>query len=474
MVSLLSIFCKDADGKPSADNPWYNQESNIKNTSLSWGYDFNHESEYTRALVDSVAGFWMSEYKIDGFRYDFTKGFSNTPYGENDWANGPDNARIANLKRMSAAVQKRQPGAYVIFEHLAATSEERQLGDAGILLWCNKNEAYCETAMGWSGSKTDFSGLYAGTSMPAGSLVGYMESHDEERTGFKAWKWGNTGVIASTTSTNTGMSPATGSNINLSTRTKRLATNAAFFLTVPGPKMIWQFGELGYDFSINNNSDGSGYDDQGGFRTDPKPIRWDYFEDADRKKLYETYAALLDLRHSYPELFASNTTFSWKVGTANWDNGRTLSATSIDGKSLVVVGNFTLADKNFSVTFQETGTWYELLKDNEPLNVSSTTQTIAVPAHEFRLFTNFKPTLTGIETTAPDAEKPLIYYNRGMDTLVLPAGEAKRVEVYSVNGMLVMTQEKCTSVGLSALPVGYYMARAYMEDGRVQVCKIMK
>lgn len=73
--------------------------------------------------------------------------------------------------------------------------------------------------------------------------------------------------------------------------------------------------------------------------------------------------------------------------------------------------------------------------------MSSTTQTIAVPAHEFRLFTNFKPTLTGIETTAPDAEKPLIYYNRGMDTLVLPAGEAKRVEVYSVNGMLVMTQE---------------------------------
>lgn len=112
--SPFYLLYKDADGKPSADNPWYNQESNIKNTSLSWGYDFNHESEYTRALVDSVAGFWMSEYKIDGFRYDFTKGFSNTPYGENDWANGPDNARIANLKRMSAAVQKRQPGAYVI------------------------------------------------------------------------------------------------------------------------------------------------------------------------------------------------------------------------------------------------------------------------------------------------------------------------------------------------------------------------
>lgn len=82
--------------------------------------------------------------------------------------------------------------------------------------------------------------------------------------------------------------------------------------------------------------------------------------------------------------------------------------------------------------------------------------------------------MTGIETTTPDAEVPLIYYNKAIDTLVLPVGEAKRVEVYSVNGMLVMTQEKCTSVGLSALPVGYYMARVYMEDGRVQVCKIMK
>ena len=87
--------------------------------------------------------------------------------------------------------------------------------------------------------------------------------------------------------------------------------------------MIWQFGELGYDFSINNNSDGSGYDDQGGFVPTPSRYVGTTFEDADRKKLYETYAALLDLRHSYPELFASNTTFSWKVGTANWDNGRT-------------------------------------------------------------------------------------------------------------------------------------------------------
>lgn len=472
--SPFYLLYRDADGKPSADNPWYNQESNIKNPGLSWGYDFNHESEYTRALVDSVAGFWTSEYKIDGFRYDFTKGFSNTHYGKDDWANGPDKARIANLKRMADEVQKRQPGAYVIFEHLAADAEEKQLAEDGILLWRNVNNAYCQSAMGYS-SDSDFGRLYTGTSMPAGSLVGYMESHDEERAGFKAWKWGQTGVKA-TTGENTATSPITGSNANLSARMKRLATNAAFFFTVPGPKMIWQFGELGYDFSINNNSTGSAYDGDGAYRTDPKPLRWDYFEIAERKQLYETYATLLEFRYTYPELFASDATFSWKVGNSNWDTGRILSATSADGtKSIVVVGNFTLADKNLSVDFANTGEWYELFRGNEPLTVSSTKQTIAVPAHEFRLFTNFKPTVTDIEITTPDAEKPLMYYNKAMDALVLPEGEAaKRVEVYSVNGMLVMSQENCTSVGLSALPVGYYMARAYMEDGKVQVCKIIK
>lgn len=54
--SPFYLLYRDADGTPSADNPWYNKESNIPNKDLQWGYDFNHQSTYTRALVDSVAG----------------------------------------------------------------------------------------------------------------------------------------------------------------------------------------------------------------------------------------------------------------------------------------------------------------------------------------------------------------------------------------------------------------------------------
>lgn len=466
--SPFYLLYRDADGTPSADNPWYNKESNIPNKDLQWGYDFNHQSTYTRALVDSVAGFWMKEYKVDGFRYDFTKGFSNTP--QDTWANKYDTERIANLKRISSEIWKRNSDAYVIIEHLTdGTTEEKELGEAGIMLWRNMNYAYCESAMGWP-DKSNFSGLYGGTSnMPVNSLMGYMESHDEERTSFKAWKWGTESIKGGGTSAN----PV--NDNNLENRVKQLATNAAFFFTVPGPKMIWQFGELGYDYSINSNSDGTVVDDGGAYRTDPKPLRWDYFENTTRKGLYDTYSKLMDLRTSYPELFTPDVTFSWKVsGNTNWNKGRFITITTED-KAIVIAGNFTAVAGDYSVVFPKTGVWYDFMDENSTLNIASSTvaQSISVPAHEFRLYTSFKPILTGIEENVANSDQILCYYNNSLDELVIN-GEAAFVEIYSVNGMMVQRQENVTSVGLSVLPSGYYVARIQTKDGKVGSCKIMK
>ena len=466
--SPFYLLYRDADGTPSADNPWYNKESNIPNKDLQWGYDFNHQSTYTRALVDSVAGFWMKEYKVDGFRYDFTKGFSNT--SQDTWANKYDTERIANLKRISSEIWKRNSDAYVIIEHLTdGTTEEKELGEAGIMLWRNMNYAYCESAMGWP-DNSNFSGLYGGTSnMPVNSLMGYMESHDEERTSFKAWKWGTESIKGG------GISANPVNDNNLENRVKQLATNAAFFFTVPGPKMIWQFGELGYDYSINSNSDGTVVDDGGTYRTDPKPLRWGYLENTTRKGLYDTYSKLIDLRTSYPELFTPDVTFSWKVsGNTNWNKGRFITITTED-KAIVIAGNFTAVAGDYSVVFPKTGVWYDFMDENSTLNIASSTvvQSISVPAHEFRLYTSFKPILTGIEENVANSDQVLGYYNNSLDELVIN-GEAAFVEIYSVNGMMVQRQENVTSVGLSVLPSGYYVARIQTKDGKVGSCKIMK
>ena len=171
----------------------------------------------------------------------------------------------------------------------------------GVYLWRNMNNAYCQSAMGWK-EDSGFAGLYETTP----SWVGFMESHDEERMGYKQTQWGN-GVIRT----------------DLSARISQLAANAAFFFTVPGPKMIWQFGELGYDYSINSNSDGTVVDDNGAYRTDPKPLRWDYLENSARKELYNVYSKLMDLRLSYPELFSPDVIFNWKV------SGNTIGITAV-------------------------------------------------------------------------------------------------------------------------------------------------
>ncbi len=443
--SPFYLLYRDSDGRPSADNPWYNQDSNIANPSLQWGYDFNHESSYTKALVDSVAGFWINEYKMDGFRYDFTKGFSNTTYGESSWADGPDNARITILKRMAAEVKKRDANAYIIFEHLAAASEEKQLADAGIMLWKNANHAYCQSGMGFY-SESGFNHVYAGTaSMPAGSLVSYMESHDEERVTYKMQAFGN-GTIKT----------------SLATRMSQLGVNAAFFLTVPGPKMIWQFGEVGYDVSIDYNG-----------RTGEKPVRWYYADASTRKTLYDTYSNLLALRHSYPELFSSDATFSWRATESYWANGRFITC-SHGNNAFVVVGNFTNSSGNFSTTFPKTGTWYEYMNEDNTLSVNSISQaqSIDVPANSYKLYTNFKPVITGIKDNMLDDEV-VAYFNSATDELIID-GEAKMVEVYSMNGMLAKQEINCSTVNFSVLQPGIYLAKVTMTDGRVQTCKVFR
>ena len=63
----------------------------------------------------------------------------------------------------------------------------------------------------------------------------------------------------------------------LATGLKREEMAAAFFMMMPGPKMLWQFQELGYDVSIDFNG-----------RTGDKPIRWEYAQDPTRKALYDS------------------------------------------------------------------------------------------------------------------------------------------------------------------------------------------
>ena len=70
---LVRLYWDGANNRPAANSPWFNP---VPKHDYNVGYDFNHESQATKDYVDRVTKFWMTEYKVDGFRFDLSKGFT--------------------------------------------------------------------------------------------------------------------------------------------------------------------------------------------------------------------------------------------------------------------------------------------------------------------------------------------------------------------------------------------------------------
>ena len=356
---LVRLYWDDVNNRPAENNPWYNAKS--PNNVYSWGYDFNHESAYTKTFVDRVLRYWIEEYKIDGFRLDFTKGFTNTG-GD---GSGYDASRIAILERIADQIWSYDPNTYLILEHFTDNAEEKELANYGFMLWGNSNYNYSEATMGYSSnSNSDFSwGFYKKRGWTEPNLVTYMESHDEERLMYKNINFGNSSDEY---------------NIeNLATALDRQKLAAAFFLTLPGPKMIWQFGELGYDFSIDYNG-----------RVGEKPIRWNYFSDFDRKELYDMYSKLINIRNKNAVFRSPYTTVELSLNNSNGLKRIGLSAHASDSTvNAIIIGNFGVTTQSINPQFFYTATWYDDI-NGEEISIIDTNAEIELAPGEFRIFTD--------------------------------------------------------------------------------------
>lgn len=343
--------------KPTADNPWYNQT--CPHEPWCWGYDFNHQSPYTIDFVNRVNEFWLTEFKVDGFRFDFTKGLTNNQTGNQ--GSDYDTQRIGILKNYADYIWDVNPDAYVILEHFTDNTEERELSEyranesKGMLIWGNMNHAYNEASMGWL-SDSNFSGVsYKQRGYNYPHLVGYMESHDEERMMYKNLTYGNSDNQYHDVKT-----------LGVGITRQKLA--GVFFFTIPGPKMIWQFGELGYEIPIDQNG-----------RTGRKPIRWEYFDDGGRRSLYSTWAELIALRKDYPAFTTDN--FSVSLSGA----GKRITLMH-DDMNVVIVGNFDVTRKDISVSFPNTGKWFEYYTQSE-VDITNINQTFSMAPSEYRIYT---------------------------------------------------------------------------------------
>ncbi len=360
----VQLYWDTVNNRPAANSPWHNP---IPKHPVNVGYDFNHESPATQQLVNRVVEHWLTDYKIDGFRWDLSKGFTQTNSGNNYdlWANY-DAGRIATWKRIYDTMQNVVPGSYCILEHFADNTEEKELSNYGMLLWGNLNYNYNQATMGYSDGY-DFSyGIYTNRGWENPFLVTYMESHDEERLMYKNEQYGNSSGTYNIKEIPTGL--------------ERNEMATAFWAMQPAPKMLWQFGELGYDFSINRCEDGTINND---CRLSPKPIRWDYKNDSNRMALYNIYKRMFALR-TYPEYMPAfvapqdSVTYSLN-GDFKWEK---INSAPID---IAVIGNFGVTAKTGSITFSHAGTWYDYLEGSS-FTVTNTLQNYTLQPGEYHVF----------------------------------------------------------------------------------------
>ncbi|MCL2416370.1 MAG: alpha-amylase family glycosyl hydrolase [Bacteroidales bacterium] len=405
-------------GYPSPNSPYHNE---IANHPFSVGENFNHCSPFTRYMVRRAIMFWMEEFRLDGFRFDLSKGFTQRQSLGNmaEW-NRFDQERINNLCWYASQVRLINPNAFLIMEHFSDRDEEYHMSYwCDLMFWRNTGRAFSELAMGWPSDGTGQGGYNIVDAWNSGrNFISYMESHDEQRVPYRVlnnsnqWGHNNHGYP----------NPRDTTEMLL-----RMAATANIFLTTPpGPRMIWQFGEIGYHWPINfcyNRYTGEGHHGGEECRTGRMPIPWDLLEDPRRQNLFNVFSTLIHFRTTHPAMRFPQT--AW-VGTGN--QGRLRWTHSQNGEhAMIAVSNLDVVTQNILVQSVPLGRYYNAFPacDVFPPHIDITSgnwQFNNIPPGRFAMFTR------GSRFEIPDIIVPP-YFSLNVDNQIIKMGEDINVRV---------------------------------------------
>ena len=473
----------DGWGGPSSESPYFNQ---FPTHSFNVGNDFNHQQDRVQNYVKRVIKHWVEDFNIDGLRWDLTKGFTQncgdgTYDGDFGCTGTYQQDRVDVLQDYADYSWSLDATHYVIFEHLGEAFEEKQWADyrindaisKGIMTWGKMTDPYAQLSKGYGGSDANLSGVgHESRNFSKKRLVGYAESHDEERVMYLTQDEGNQAVQNATL---------------LESALIRASSVAATLITVPGPKMIWHFGPLGMNNSIFTCANGStnfpnfDIDGQGDCKLDTKPQpQWtqNWLADANRAQVYNDYARLNALK-IYEPVFEGNYSFSPITNNIVqrlyiWDDN--LSSTTL--KNVVVLANFSVADQNnINPDFPYTGIWYDLMDEtgNTTINVTSTTNPIAIPAGKFRIFGNQPPQALSLDD---ETITDFTLYPNPTKTSFSVSLAISNLEIYDITGKIVKSFNgdftKTDSFDISSLNTGMYIVKVENNNKQTMTTKLVK
>ena len=471
MAVILDVVYNHADApsplvlsyESAASNPWINSPPTHPYNVF---FDLNHEDLYIQHWLDRMNEYWLTEFNVDGFRFDLSKGFTQRLTSSFDaWANY-DPSRVRLIKRMADHIWSLNPEAIVILEHWTHDREERELAEYGIdhgfpgmLMWASGVSPYSEAVMGYhENGKSDFSWLYygeGGRNWTLPHVITYMQSHDDQWLMYNALSYG---ACANSPGGGAACDPGLASNLGtynvrqLPVALDRLKMAGAFHFLIPGPHMLFQFAELGYGYGDRGEQclEPNNCPSFAPGRIDPKPIRWDYRSHPLRKKLYDTWSALINLRRDLPVFHSTDTEVTMDVRGAV----KRVMLTHPD-MQVEIIGNFGVTP---AATTSRLSTppryWYDYFT-GETIDVTGNRPATLMPG-EFHIYSSHKLPLppeglltVGI-TDAPVADSetfgitgnfPNPFRDQTTVHFSLPGPEQVRVEVFDVLGRRIYVVE---------------------------------
>jgi hypothetical protein len=441
---LATMYWDKINNAPASNSPYLNS---IAKHPYNVGYDFNHESIYTQNYVKQVLKYWIEEFKIDGFRFDLSKGFTQKNSGSNvDLWGQYDASRINILKNYADLIWSIDNKAYVILEHFAANQEEKELADYGMMLWGNANYVFNQATMGYDQNDLN-SSLYTSRGWKNNHLISYMESHDEERLMYKNLQYGN------------GSGQYQIKELNTALKRQMLAN--AFYISIPGPKMIWQFGELGYDYSINYCTNGSVNTN---CRLDPKPIVWEYTTIENRLDIYKLIQLINQFKSK--SQIVNRAKFTAQIGEGLL---KRLQYTS-DSLNVNLIGNFDVSANTGIGMFQHTGIWYDLVT-GDSVKITDKNVQLKFEPGQFKYFIDDRNFIS-VETH-PQEEQIGIFPNPVTNYIYINTNTPiSKLFLYDLQGKMLCSKDNSEifdhRIQLNhSYPSGIYFIRILMVDHKI-------
>ncbi|MEM0541659.1 alpha-amylase family glycosyl hydrolase [Flavobacterium sp. j3] len=450
--------------RTTTENPYVNQ---VALHSYNVGSDLNHFREtgpggnLTNTYAIRTIQYWINEFKIDGYRWDLTKGFTNQCTSMDEGCtNGYRTDRVAKMKWYADNQWAADPLSLVIFEHLGTggsaqeevewASYNRVGNQGGIMQWRKMTDPYANLL---KGNATNL----AAVTDPSDRMIGYAESHDEERVVYKA------------------LNEAGQTVGNLDKVLQRLPAMGSVLFMVPGPKMIWHFGALGWDDSLFLCSNGTvQFNDGCKLDTKPQP-QWaeNWLQNPARANVYNQWARQIDLR--IREDVFENGQFAWnfsQVGRPRLDVWTSTSPTP-SLSYVFVLTNFSDSTYNVPGGFPFTGNWVNLM-DNTTLNVTNQNQNVSIEPGGYRIFGNQQSALDIVNN---EFRSLALYPNPTSGSFTIN-GLVSKVDVYSVTGQLVKSFDSISTENyqfdVNDLNRGVYLVKIVDANNNTKTTKLIK